>query len=363
MSNKFNSAIHRGLAGLGLLAILLTGCGGGGAPAPRGAGAEIKAARSALEEGRYAESQNRYDEAQSKYEEARKKIASGKGNAAGTDKGKLEEISEEVNSALAGLDSKRQAFLNKEKIRKEKEDQEKQLAALNKKTGEAKTSKGPTAEEIAKAEAKKKEDDEKARLAQEEVRKKAMAAANTQADPAKKTVEEDPDDGPKVAAKTGEGGEAGEAKAAPKGPYRAYGENPPNISVDAVNAKGEYMFCYVQLFNKSDTDKRIGRVEGTFKDAGNGKIDDAIGTFQFDFFARDIADPTDQNNAKAPLTGGSHTIPAHGSMMLVLVGKNRNAAKAKKCSVTANYEDGSSASDSGPGSVLQEAEKPIPGLK
>lgn len=362
MNNRLNNSMSRGLASLGLLAVLTTGCGGGGAPPARGAGAEIKAARSALEEGRYAESQNRYDEAQSKYEEARRKIASGKVNAAGTDKGKLDEISEEVNNSMASLDSKRQAYLNKEKLRKEKEAQEKQLAELTKKTGETKTSKGPTAEEIAKAEAKKKEEEEKARLAQEDVRKKAMAAANTQA-PAKKTAEEDTDETPKVAAKTGEEGDGGEAKAAPKGPYRAYGENPPNISVDAVNAKGEYMFCYVQLFNKSDTDKRIGRVEGTFKDAGNGKIDDAIGAFQFDFFARDIADPTDQNNAKAPLTGGSHTIPARGSMMLVLVGKNRNAAKAKKCSVTANYEDGSSASDSGPGSVLQEAEKPIPGLK
>ncbi|MCW8129951.1 MAG: hypothetical protein KIS92_06310 [Planctomycetota bacterium] len=350
------------VAGCVATGVLLTGCGGGGGSQPtKSAASDIKAAKSALEEGQYALAQNRFDEAKGHFETARSKIVSGKVVASMVEKGKLDELSSEVNDALATIDIKQKDFQNKEKLRKEKEEREKQIAELTKKTGEAKT--GPTAEDKAKAEAKKKEEEEKLKKEQEEARLKAMSAATKKDN--SKTAEEEAEahaEAKTVAGKTVEG--EGEEKAAPKGPYKAYGENPPNISVDAVNAKGEYMFCYVQLFNKTDTDKRIGKVDGTFKDAGNGLVDEAIGCYQFDFFARDIADPTEQNNAKAALTGGSHTIPAHGSIMLVLVGKHRNAAKAKKCAVTANFEDGSSFSETGPGSVLQEAEKPaIPGLK
>lgn len=356
------------MAGMAFTALALSGCGGGGAPAgPKGAADDLKSARSALDDAHAAEGQNRYDDAQARYESARKYVAAGKVNGTSSEKAKLNELSDEINSGMASLDIKKLDYQNKQKKKKEQEERDKQMAALSQKTGDAKT--GPTPEEIEAAAKKKAAEDEAKKKKEKEDNDKAMAALNTGKQ--KKTHDEEPEDhaggGKTTAAKSGEG-EGGEKVAdkppAPKGPYKAYGANPPNISIDALQYKGEYVFCYFQLFNKSDTDKRIGNVDSVFKDAGNGVIADrSEGTFQFDFFSKDCIDPTEQNNPKAALTGGSHVVPANGSIQLVSVGKNRRAKDVKKVSVTANFEDGGNASDSGPSQPPEPEKGVVPGLK
>ncbi|MBI3830870.1 MAG: hypothetical protein HY291_15225 [Planctomycetes bacterium] len=366
--SKLSSSARSFAAGMALSALALSGCGGGGAPAgPKGAADDIKSARSALDDAHSAESQNRYDDAQARYESARKNIAAGKVNATSTEKARLNELSDEVNSGMASLDIKKLDYQNKQKKKKEKEEQEKQIAAMSAKTGDAKS--GPSPDEIEAAAKKKAAEEEAKKKKEKEDNEKAMAAMNKSS--TKKTHDEEPEDhgGAKTTAgKSGEGDVGGEKQAdkppAPKGPYKVYAQNPPNISIDAIQYKGEYIFCYFQLFNKSDADKRIGNVDSVFKDAGNGIIcDRSDGTFQFDFFSKDCIDPTEQNNPKAALTGGSHVVPANGSIQLVSVGKNRRAKEVKKVSVTANFEDGGSASDSGPSQPPEPDKAVVPGLK
>lgn len=357
---------------IGLVAFLflVVGCGGSGDGPKKAAlslDADLKKASSALSDGRAAELQNQYDQAKSCYEQARSAAASAKLSASVAEKARVEQLSDEITKQLAELDSKKDRYLadqKKQKEAKERKDQEQvALDEQRKKNPSGLTEE--QAEKKAEADKKKKEIENKAKL------EAAMRASTDK--PVKKT--EEGDEGEQgVVVGGGEKDPDGLPKDGPvavkpvvQGPFKPITEGSPSISVDKLTYKNDCVFAYVQLYNKSDKNRRIGRVSATFKDDGNANLFEDRGAYEFALFSINAPDPTEQANGKCAIVGGSHEVlGGGGSLQIIIIGQGQNAKRAKKVSVDVMYEDDKTDSASGPGpGILEQEAKDVklPGLK
>ena len=357
------------LPGAFALVFCLGGCGGGGPSGGGGVSAskQISAAQDALKNAEYAASKNSFSEAESCVETARRKISEARIGATVNDKARLDDLSKQLSTLVASIDQKKLAWTSSKRDKKEMEEQNKKLAELDgdkpkdDEAGKKKAEADAAAQKKLAAEAAKRKADD----AQRERDQKLLAEKKTET-VKKKHDEEDGDAPAGTAAAPVAPGEKPVAAAPVKvGPYKTHGANPPKLSIDEVRVKGHYVLAYIQVFNQDvNVGKRVGSIDVVFKDAGNAVLFDRTGTFEFSGFRADLGDPTEQTDNKCAVTGGSHEVPAGGVLQLVSVGHDtQRAGRAKKAAVTVNFEDGTTWSDSGPGSALDVDKPAMRGLK
>ncbi len=352
-------------AGLALGLLFISGCSK--APIRRTAKKEIRSANTAISHAESCALNKDYGYAIASLNEASGYVSTGKKYATGRQKTSLSSLSNKISRMLAEYDLKKKKQDAEKAEAKAKKAEEEALAKANKEKAKGqKVAKNEPGEPLDPAELAR-------QLAAKKKAKKVKAgtedldAAMKATDKPKEATEEPRPSMDQVAGGGKEGGgEAKKEEPKDEGPYRAYGADRPSLSIDKVMAIGNHALVYLQVYNKDpQNNKRIGRVEVVFKDAGNGKLFDTRYVYVYEKFSTKKKDLFDQDDPMAALTGGSHEVFAGKTLKLVAVGESQvYAKKAAKAAVTVHYEDGSSDSDTGPGSLIDPVKKKaaIPGL-
>lgn len=317
------------LPAAGLLAVLLSSCGGGGRPGPSPAARALAEARELLSKAEAAEGEKRYAEAIRMYEYVRdEKLAEARKHARKGDLEELQRIGSRVEAKLVELARKQ----SEEQARLEKERLEKEKAAVG-------LPKVDLAEELRKK--------QEAERKQVEAAKKELARLPTEIPRKKETdVEaEQPGKAPGVSAtaKT-------ETVERTAGPFLKYGPDHPPVTVDKIVSKGGAAFAYIQVFNDDQANnRRIARAMVTFRDAQNRDLMEADAVFEYETFDPNAKDLLSQPDPRCILTGESHEVVAASSLKLVAVISNSGkAAQAQKASVKVLFQDDREVSGSGP---------------
>lgn len=258
--------------------------------------------------------QNRFDDAQERYERAAKVVR--KGIRLGRSKSarrRFREYDTRINKALAALEIKKDRYAR----RKAEEDERKksaELVAMAKKKGES----GKKKKTVKKENPGLKQVDES--LLDKDETPKKKKPDNTDLVP------------PPPSKKAGEG-----EKPAP--PKKVVPPSQP-VTVVRVWTRGKYAFALVRIYNKDKTrDRRIARISGQFKDAGNGVLFEDTGRFAAKGFNDKAADPYEQKDGLT-IAVETHRVPAGGTFDAVIMGEDSRpdfVRRVAKCSVSVLY--------------------------
>ena len=340
---------------LGLAVLAASGCGGGARPASQ-APQYLSRAKDAQQQALNAEAAGKTEEALACYNLALEKIASGLKTATASEREAFNQLSEFIEPKIANL-----------KIKKKQEEEARRLAA-EEAAKKAEQEKLMGKQENVDEKKKKSEADAKAKEEAARKQEEKFIALTTakKAEPKKK---DDEGEGDTPAGKAGTTEKPAEKKEeAPKVPpnFKDYSKvkDPPNIAVDKVVVKGEYVYAYIQVFNRNETqNKRIVRPFVTFKDGGNGEVMQADGIYVYDLYDFAAKDPLEQPKKDCTLTAESHEVVASNVLRLVAVAHDKaKAHRVRKASVQIEFTDNTQTTGSGPEAAGAAAEAGIPGL-
>jgi hypothetical protein len=244
----------------------------------------------------------------------------------------------------------------REEAAKKKAEDEKKVAAL----GKTDVSKDEDAKRKAEEEAK-----QKAAAATVEQMKKLTEETTLKPKAAQTEADDDPH------AKTGDaaaGGAAGadkkdEAPKPPAGPFKTYGENqkPPRLSVDKVEARGEFLYAYIQVYNAEANNKRIAKPEVTFTTFKDADLCNSDINIKYSDFNKTMPNPLD--HTAGVITGSSHEVFGNSTFQFVAIAQNKEkASRARKAKVSIMFEDGNTWTVSGPEDAKPAAVDGLPGL-
>jgi len=346
---------HRFLSTVLALAVL-AGCGSSPQPA-RSAQEEIGKAERFIASAKEFDKKNEVDVALDQYKLAKESIGKGTSFAEGNELARLRYMEEEIRGAVTSLEMRKLT----------------QAAKPEKPKAEAPLAKTEDPEEQARkeaAEAKKKKEtaDAKANAVIDDIAKSVAAPPPS----AKKTAKETAAPGSGAEAKR-EDTKAGDKAAAAEdagppaiqkaeGPYTALTDKSPPVQVCKLQTKGNFALVYFQIFNNSETGKRIMNAVVFFKDVNNKPLiaPQAAAVFPYSKdFKADTADPFHQEKVTA-LTLGSAQVTGFEGLRLVGVGESERAKDVKSVAVKVIYADGKDDVATG---LAADAPGEVPGLK
>jgi hypothetical protein len=123
------------------------------------------------------------------------------------------------------------------------------------------------------------------------------------------------------------------------------------VTVLQVKSLGKEAFALVRIYNSDTKAKAIGRVDGDFKDAGNGILFPSIAAYEYAKFKQNVKNIYDDQPVDAAIVGDTHRIPAGKTMDVVFIGDidpPERAGRVAKFTARVMYSDNTEQSGTGP---------------
>jgi hypothetical protein len=332
----------------GVLAFMAVGCGDTPSP-PKGADAEISAARSMVDSGDSAVRSRDYPRAISMYKGAKDKIEEARSKAKESELSAVKSLTASIREKIDDAELKQVTDKVEPKVPVVTEVKKQEDAEAKQKAEEAK---------------KKAEEEKKIAAAREKNEKllsrKDSSGSKQDEDPAvaksggdKGGDKKGPGEDKKPAGDDADAGPAkpeGDPAIAPaKPPYPAVTDKSPEVQIIKIATKGNFVYAYFQLFNKTEDDRRINVINAFFKDKDNQTmIDHGAVTFPFEGFKLDTHKDMIGEQVIDALTLGSDVVAGRGVRRYVVVGEHDRAKDIKKVALQVVWQSGNPSVETGP---------------